>query len=265
MRDPDSANRHAFSSARTVATYAQMAGLTPPEQYLFTEFLKSGMDILDLGVGGGRTTAALRSLGGDYVGIDYSEAMVKAAREQHPGADIREGDASDLSAFEDASFDAVIFAFNGIDYLHPREKRSRCFHECARVLKPGGVCILSSHNARFVLGRLHVRGRGLARVRTLAGSVFRAGILVATRLTRRTVWVGHGFAYDPAHGGLVGYEATPEHVVCGAMDAGLEPIQIVPSTYPKTPRSIAIPWYYYAFRRREATIRDGAGPAPSAP
>ena len=48
--------------------------------------------ILDVGVGGGRTTTMLRLLSDDYIGVDYTSEMVAVSRRNYPGADIRWGD-----------------------------------------------------------------------------------------------------------------------------------------------------------------------------
>ena len=60
---------------------------------------------------------------------------------------MRLGDAADLGGFGDGTFDVVVFSYNGIDYLHPVEKRVRCLSEVARVLGRDGVLLLSTHNA----------------------------------------------------------------------------------------------------------------------
>src|SRR5690606_9331623 len=119
-------NRQVFADADVVASYASTIGLTPAERALVDEFVHAGDAVLDLGVGAGRTTPALVERCGRYVGIDVSAAMVDAARRSFPDADLRVGDAADLRDFDDASFDVVVFSYNGIDLLHPDEQRHRC-------------------------------------------------------------------------------------------------------------------------------------------
>jgi len=46
----------------------------------------------------------------------------------------------------DASLDAAIFSYNGIDCIYPLAARIRCMREVHRVLRPGGCFMLSSHN-----------------------------------------------------------------------------------------------------------------------
>ncbi len=108
-----------------------------------TEF--AGSAILDIGVGAGRSTRQLLKISKDYVGIDYSEAMVRAAQAARPDVDFRHEDARDLSAFEDGQFDLVWFSFNGIDYVS-HEERLKILSEVRRVLKPTGAFCFSAHN-----------------------------------------------------------------------------------------------------------------------
>ena len=46
-------------------------------------------DVLDLGIGAGRTTSILAPIARSYVGSDYSPGMVAAARAAHPDVDLR--------------------------------------------------------------------------------------------------------------------------------------------------------------------------------
>jgi hypothetical protein len=94
--------------------------------------------ILDIGVGAGRTVPLLTGLSTDYVGIDYSDQMVRIAQQQHPGIDLRQGDARDLSAFPDNHFQLVMFSHNGIDCV-AHEDRLTVLREALRVLHGQGL------------------------------------------------------------------------------------------------------------------------------
>lgn len=104
-----------------------------------------GRRILDIGVGTGRTTWLLRLLSDAYVAVDYTSEMVQICREQHPGVDVREADARDLSEFGDASIELVVFSCNGLDALsHPDRKVA--LSEIRRVLTTGGHLVFSTLN-----------------------------------------------------------------------------------------------------------------------
>ena len=115
--------------------------------------MKPGIAVLDLGVGGGRTTPYLSQPASRYAGVDYAFEMIRICRDKYPHLEFIESEASDLSAFGPGSFDAIVVAFNGLDCVIPNGKRVRCLEECNRVLKAGGVLIFSSHNPRQILIR----------------------------------------------------------------------------------------------------------------
>jgi ubiquinone/menaquinone biosynthesis C-methylase UbiE len=124
--------------------------LTPPERLLLKS-LKSRwcrIDMLDLGMGAGRTAYTFAAVARSYVGVDYSPRMVALSRANiGESSDVRflEGDARDLSMFDIASFDVVLFSFNGIDAVD-HEDRRRILREVRRVLRPEGVFYFSSHS-----------------------------------------------------------------------------------------------------------------------
>lgn len=258
----------------TVAYWAEQTELLPVEQHVFGRYLRPGMEILDLGVGAGRTTPYLSRLAGPagrYVGLDYAEGMVEACRRRFPDLPFHHADAADLSAFEDGSFDAVVFSFGGIDDLTPAGKRVRCLAECRRVLRGGGVLVISRHNPRAVVRRpgqpgqdgTPVRGlRALAAVPTW--SVRRALRLIPTR----AFWRGAGLVIEPSYGfnapllpwarsrraaprrpGIPTEMATPRRVGRELRRAGFTPVAVEGTSYPRRARSYSINWYYYVATR----------------
>jgi ubiquinone/menaquinone biosynthesis C-methylase UbiE len=145
---PDDINRSAWSVDSTVREFGQSEGWTDPgESFAMYRVAPemAGKPILDIGVGGGRTTPLLRNISADYVAIDFSPAMVELCRLRFPDAKIELGDARDLSAFGDDSFSLVVFSFCGIDAVDHGD-RQKVLSEVHRVLKKGGVFLLSTHN-----------------------------------------------------------------------------------------------------------------------
>src|ERR1700680_4290194 len=99
---PDSApdpNIPIYNAPAVADYYAALNYLTPCERLLFDAFLRAGMAILDLGVGGGRTTAYLSSTAARYVGVDYAAKMVAECREKFPQLEFETENASNLSRF----------------------------------------------------------------------------------------------------------------------------------------------------------------------
>lgn len=140
-------NRDTYNSDVVLQWYSDLTGLTDAETRLFDQHLNfvRRATLLDIGIGGGRTTAALHRICTSYTGIDYAEGFVRIVAGKFPEADLRVMDARDLSAFPEHSFDMVNFSFNGIDYVDAKG-RLRILKEIARVLKPGGLFFFSTHN-----------------------------------------------------------------------------------------------------------------------
>lgn len=94
--------------------------------------------VLDIGCGTGRLAAfAVERLNasGRVVGIDPAPPRVELARRrQDPRLDFRIGEAQDLSAFADASFD-VAYLNSVLNWI---DDRARALSEAKRILKPGG-------------------------------------------------------------------------------------------------------------------------------
>ncbi|MFV0444353.1 MAG: class I SAM-dependent methyltransferase [Planctomycetaceae bacterium] len=148
------ATLHLHSAPDAMTAYTQSTGLRTDEAALVAKYFPSaGARILDLGVGSGRTTAPLHNMGYHVTGIEYCADLVAAAAQLHPEVDIRRGDARSLP-FPDAEFDAAWFSWNGIDYMVPFAERLQVLTEIHRVVRPGGVFLVSSHNALGCLYRL---------------------------------------------------------------------------------------------------------------
>jgi len=156
-----SANVARHADPRSVDYYSREAGLWPVEEQLIREFVPAPpARILDLGCGAGRTTQALWRAGWKTYGLDLSDPLLRSAQRRFPGLPLLQADATALT-FAAQTFDAVLFSFNGIDYIYPETAREQCLSEAFRVLRPGGVLILSTHNmlgAMFSGGYLYARG-----------------------------------------------------------------------------------------------------------
>jgi len=267
-------NLSVYNSSLVAEHYAGLDYLSPCEQEIFNNHLRPGMDILDLGVGGGRTTGYLSGIAKRYVGVDYAPNMIEACRAKYPALEFHTADAADLSMFADTSFDAVVFAFNGIDYIVPDENRRRCLQECHRLLRSGGVFVFSTHNPRAVLVRALWDQQ---RVRRFAKKLVGDGVLLGTvtavatctkavittcraagnsayrilrRLPRAMFWKGEGWLWDSSHGGLTLHYAIPSRVVTELEQRGFQLLQVLGDDYPRVSRRYITDWYYYVFAKR---------------
>ena len=132
-------NKTAYNTKKAAEVFDHDTDLQAPEKEIF-KLLQPDMRVLDIGIGTGRTTRHIHVR--EYVGIDYSEAMINKAKQNFPDADLRLCDARALP-FPDNSFDFVLFSFNGIDVVDP-EDRIKILSEMRRVSR-AYVCF-SSHN-----------------------------------------------------------------------------------------------------------------------
>jgi len=150
----DISNKQSYESPDIVDFYAHFEDLTPPEHTIlnFLESRLPQMSMLDIGVGGGRTTKHFAPLSGDYIGVDYSSKMIEACRKKFPELRFDVADVRNLSLFEDACFDFTLFSNNGLDYMN-HENRIQALNEMRRVTKHGYVCF-STHNLNGIPDQL---------------------------------------------------------------------------------------------------------------
>ena len=148
------ANVATFASDWSLEQYAGTPGLFPHEAALVEAYFPPPpARILDLGCGAGRTTIPLRAMGYDVVAFDPSAALIGAAQRRAPEIPWLRMDAAAL-AFADASFDAALFSYNGLDCIFPLSARERALAEVRRVLKPGAPFVFSANSlvGRFFSG-----------------------------------------------------------------------------------------------------------------
>lgn len=144
-------NEDVYRLAGVAADYARQSNLYPPEETILRLMLPHlpSARMLDLGVGGGRTTLHFAKWVREYVGADYSNSMIAECRRRfstYPDhISFTVSDARSMEMFENGSFDFILFSFNGIDYVsHP--DRLKILKEIRRVGRPGAWFCFSSHN-----------------------------------------------------------------------------------------------------------------------
>jgi SAM-dependent methyltransferase len=245
----DLTNLSQANTAHVVESYSKAEELQPAETYLFDKYVKPGVDVVDLGVGGGRTTPFLAKTARRYLGIDYSEAMVAACRSKFPQLDFVCADACDLSCVDDDSFDVAVFSFNGVDWIPSDEGRRRCLAELRRILRPGGVVILSSHNAEVLVATPDLRGaKGARYLWRLAYAAYRSLGVMRRTVFSRAFYEGSGYIFDPTHGGIHTHVSTPQSIARDAESAGLELVESVDYKMESDCKYL-VGWYYYVLRK----------------
>lgn len=148
------ANLDLHLSQSALNAYSLPYELRVDEQELIARFFpQAPATILDLGVGNGRTSVPLKRLGYDVVAIEYCGKLVELANRSQREVTVIQGDARSLH-LADSSIDAAFFSWNGIDYMCPLDERLQVLREIHRVLRPGGIFLMSSRNAFGCIGRL---------------------------------------------------------------------------------------------------------------
>lgn len=111
-------------------------------------------DLLEIGCGEGRGVGLLQELVKSYNGIDKISEVVDKLSAQYPQASFVQAVIPPLK-FPDKRFDSVI-SFQVIEHI---KDDKRYLAEISRVLKPGGVALLTTPNKKMSLSRnpWHIR------------------------------------------------------------------------------------------------------------
>ncbi|EGD56938.1 class I SAM-dependent methyltransferase [Gordonia neofelifaecis] len=101
----------------------------------------AGLDVLEAGSGEGYGAAMVATRAASVTCVDYDEQAVEHTRRRYPELIVHQGNLIDLP-LADASVDVVV-NFQVIEHLWDQ---SAFVAECHRVLRPGGVLLMSTPN-----------------------------------------------------------------------------------------------------------------------
>jgi SAM-dependent methyltransferase len=212
--------------------------------------------MLDLGVGGGRTTHVFAAITRRYVGVDYSPKMIDFCRSQYSeGPHVRFvlGDASDLSFLGDDKFDFILFSFNGIDYVSHDKRRAILREVRAHLKSADSLFLFSSHLLQrypFALRwRIDIRYPIRTLFRLAKDAIFNCRRAVSNSIpadeAKRRGWAilndgEHDFA-------LATYYVMPQEQMRQLEEAGLELVEIMNTAGQQISRHDQQPdyWLYY--------------------
>lgn len=105
------------------------------------KYLSPGSKILDIGAGAGEYSLYFARRGYDVSALELADANIAVFQSRMMPEDrvsLVQGNALDLSRYENAQFDVVLL-FGPLYHLHSIEDRKRCIEEAKRVCKPGGT------------------------------------------------------------------------------------------------------------------------------
>jgi ubiquinone/menaquinone biosynthesis C-methylase UbiE len=190
LRFVSEGNQTIFESRDEVNRFINMEYLRKPEVTILDELREKlrDMKMLDIGVGGGRTTGYFACLTKEYVGIDYSPTMIEAAQKKFKNypkkISLLTMDARNMTFFPDGYFDFVLFSYCGIDYVS-HEDRLKILREIRRILRKGGFFSFSTHNLNYFKRGYSVR---LSNHR-LRDIPWRLSFLLTNRLLNKDAWM----------------------------------------------------------------------------
>jgi SAM-dependent methyltransferase len=100
-----------------------------------------GKDVLEAGFGEGYGADLLADVARRVTGVDYDDSAVAHVRSRYPRVHVLQGNLAELP-LSDGSVDVVV-NFQVIEHLWDQ---SQFVAECARVLRPGGLLLISTPN-----------------------------------------------------------------------------------------------------------------------
>jgi methionine biosynthesis protein MetW len=117
------------------------------------EAIGTGACVVDLGCGSGHLLSALAERFDQRIGLDVSRTRLNTLADGNTdGWEFREADLNSLFPLADASADAVI-ANQVIEHILDPVKFSREIH---RILRPGGRCVVTTPNIRYLKNIAHL-------------------------------------------------------------------------------------------------------------
>lgn len=130
------------------------ASLTRSENKFLHRGLHSvnGQTALDIGCGTGKHSKILDALGFSTTSIEYDFTPISLFKERNPNAKLAQADGQHLP-FTDKAFN-VVLAMQVQDYF---TDRNSFYEEVWRVLKPGGLFILTMTNKHSIKGLIYER------------------------------------------------------------------------------------------------------------
>ena len=127
---------HAWVARRLLGEFITVAELMPAQTRL-----------LEIGTGTGRAAIQARRLGfGDYLGVEPTLALAKAARTRH-GLRIVTDALPTLESLGDGDFDAV-FSLHVLEHAPDYQAARQWCQELVRVTRPGGSILVAAPDVR---------------------------------------------------------------------------------------------------------------------
>ena len=127
-------------------------------------------DLLELGCGEGRGVELLAPKADGYLGLDKIQEVVDKLANEHPDLNFKQAVFPPLLDVADSSVDTIV-CFHVIEHI---KNDDLLVKEMSRVLKPGGLALISTPNIKMSLTRnpWHIREYTNGSLRKLADKYF---------------------------------------------------------------------------------------------
>ncbi len=137
-------NNHSIYSNEELENWTERLGLLEQEEYLVDKYIKNYGRLIEAGTGGGRIALEIHKKYPqlDIVAFDFVQDMIESAKAKSNKIDFMVNDASELSQFNNNSFDFAIY-LQQIISLVPVELIPKVINESYRILKKDGIIIFS--------------------------------------------------------------------------------------------------------------------------
>lgn len=158
----------------TEITSEQISSDNPIHQRLFKAYVIAGNyvsgDVLEVGCGEGRGVSILMDHAQSFTAVDKLEHVMQDLRTKYPGGRFLSMNIPPLGELKDNAFDSIV-SFQVIEHIEDDEFFLREIH---RVLKPGGIALITTPNRSMSLSRnpWHIREYLPQQLKSLAESVF---------------------------------------------------------------------------------------------
>lgn len=110
--------------------------------------------VLDVGCGTAELLLALQARSTALSGVDLRTDFLEIAKSRLPCADIRLANIEHGLPFSDASFDTILFC----DVIEHLQRPVEALRELRRLLRPGGIVLLTTPNSNSMVRKLTGRG-----------------------------------------------------------------------------------------------------------
>lgn len=158
----------------TEITSEEIPSDNPIHQRLFKAYVVAEQyvqgDVLEVGCGEGRGLELIIPKSKTFTAVDKIEPIIQQLQKKFPQGSFRSMNIPPLSGLADNTYDCVV-TFQVIEHI---ENDSLFLSEIARVLKPGGVALLTTPNRKMSLSRnpWHIREYLPRELRELAMKYF---------------------------------------------------------------------------------------------